>query len=293
MYTQNQQERSVMSIEQLKVKAPSIFAAKPFWAVSEKYAFIPTIDVVESLGKENWLPVDASESRVNISGKSGYQKHSIRFQKVQQTDLTEQNTVKQGEVAAELVLTNSHDRSSTFVFMAGLYRLICANGLIAFDPQFGQINSRHMGAGRKDEVLNAAFQIIENMPKVLENVEKLRGISMTVEEQFQLAEQALKLRWEENAPIQASALLTVQNWIDRFSDEHDADKNHPRSRMPKLDLWTTFNTIQENLMKGGHRGKSTTGRRTTTQAVRSVGLNIKLNQELWSLAEDFRQKKAA
>ena len=46
---------------QLRVLAPSVFAGNAHAKVSDRYAFIPTIDVVNGLRGEGWAPVFAGE----------------------------------------------------------------------------------------------------------------------------------------------------------------------------------------------------------------------------------------
>ena len=43
--------------------APSIFASAPWERVSERYAFIPTIQVVDALRGEGFMPVKAMQSK--------------------------------------------------------------------------------------------------------------------------------------------------------------------------------------------------------------------------------------
>jgi len=57
------------------------------------------------------------------------------------------------------------------------------------------------------------------------------------------------------------------------------------------DLWTTFNTVQENLIRGGLRGRTAKGNRTSTRAVKGVSENVRLNKALWTLAEKMAQLK--
>ena len=58
------------------------------------------------------------------------------------------------------------------------------------------------------------------------------------------------------------------------------------------DLWTTFNRLQENLVKGGLEGRSRNGRATRTRPVNGIDQNVKLNRALWVLAEEMRRLKA-
>jgi hypothetical protein len=56
------------------------------------------------------------------------------------------------------------------------------------------------------------------------------------------------------------------------------------------DLWSTYNVIQENLMRGNQRGRShsKTQRRVRTRPVQSVDTDIRLNRALWTLAQHMK-----
>ena len=58
------------------------------------------------------------------------------------------------------------------------------------------------------------------------------------------------------------------------------------------DLWSTFNRVQENLVKGGLSGRSANGRQQRTRPVQGIDQNVRLNRALWLLADGLRQLKA-
>ncbi|HCS8303492.1 DUF932 domain-containing protein, partial [Escherichia coli] len=83
----------------------------------------------------------------------------------------------------------------------------------------------------------------------------------------------------------AQAALTY-----RYGDEHHpvttADILTPRRREDYgKDLWSTYQTIQENMLKGGISGRSARGKRIHTRAIHSIDTDIKLNRALWVMAE--------
>jgi hypothetical protein len=59
----------------------------------------------------------------------------------------------------------------------------------------------------------------------------------------------------------------------------------------KPDLWTTFNRVQENFVKGGLSARTSSGRRQSTRAVRGIDQNIRVNRALWLLAEEMQRLK--
>ena len=57
-------------------------------------------------------------------------------------------------------------------------------------------------------------------------------------------------------------------------------------------LWTTFQRVQENVIRGGQPGRSAQGRRLQTRPVGSIDRGVSLNRALWMLAEEMRKLKA-
>lgn len=255
--------------EQLRAFAPSVFASQAWNGVSEKYSFLPTSAVVSRMRENNWLPVWADEQIVRLDSRRGFQKHIIRFQRADQIG---QST----EYRPEVCLVNSHDRSSAYQLHAGIFRLICGNGLIIADTTFEHISLRHVGFN-PDQVIDAGFRVLENVPQLTENVESFRARRLTPFEQRAFAESALLLKYDdlEKAPVSAEKLLESR----RYDDEGN-------------DLWKTFNRVQENLVRGGlkewSRRKENGKRHPRTRAVAGIDENVRLNKALWHLAEALK-----
>ncbi|MNE88751.1 hypothetical protein D3C80_1860850 [compost metagenome] len=107
----------------------------------------------------------------------------------------------------------------------------------------------------------------------------MKQIQLRPEEQEAFAMAALAYRYDPSegpAPVTPSQLLRARRSEDRSSD-----------------LWTTFNRVQENTIKGGLSGRNKQGRRTTTRAVNGIDQDVKLNRALWVLAQALRSQQAA
>ena len=139
--------------QELREIAPSLFTEQPYYEVSDKYHFIPTIEVVEQLRDLNWYPVSVGEAGVRDIDKDGFQQHYVRFQNF--TDLINPS----GNVV-ELLLFNSHDRSKSFTISAGIYRYVCSNGLVIADSVFDSYKIKHLGE-RENDVSNAVAKITQ------------------------------------------------------------------------------------------------------------------------------------
>jgi hypothetical protein len=67
-----------------------------------------------------------------------------------------------------------------------------------------------------------------------------------------------------------------------------------RSSDQSGDLWTTFNILQEKIIKGGTYVQNKETRNTQrAREVKSVTENVRLNKALWTLAEEMRKLKAS
>ena len=107
--------------------------------VSEKYRFIPTFEVLNVLEKEGWKPANIREARVLDSNNNGFQKHIVRLRN---PDVKIEN---KDNLFPEIILTNSHNGLSSFQIMAGIFRLVCSNGLCVADSMFETTKIRHQG----------------------------------------------------------------------------------------------------------------------------------------------------
>ncbi len=272
-YVSKNQE--VLNMRDLQQFAPSIFAEHASEGRSSAYRFYSTWTLLEALINRGWQPFQAFESRVLEPGKQGYQKHMIRL-KQENTELA-----NVGDTAFNLILINSHDGKSSYQLHAGLFRRVCSNGLIVSDQTFEPIRLRHAKL-TTDDVIDAQVRVIDEMPRIGDSVKQFQEIRLNEPERIEFARAALQLRWESDdngkstAPVTAGQLLYPRRWADRENQ----------------DLYTTYNVVQENLVRGGLHGANSNGGRTSTRAVTGVDSNVKLNKALWSLTEAMAKLKA-
>ena len=68
-----------LSEDQMRAAAPSIFAEGKHASRSERYTYIPTIDVLRGLRKEGFEPFMVAQGASRVEGKAEFTKHMIRF----------------------------------------------------------------------------------------------------------------------------------------------------------------------------------------------------------------------
>ena len=128
----NLESSKFLSKKELSEIAPSIFTMKPSNTVSDKYTHIPTERVIDDMELMGWKPVDAKEVKARTEDTRGVQKHLVIFRN--------DDVVINGEdgdtVFPQILITNSHDGKNAFQFTAGLFRMICENGLVIATDEF-------------------------------------------------------------------------------------------------------------------------------------------------------------
>lgn len=246
-----------LSNNEIRALAPSVFAPHPAPGVSERYTFIPTVQVVDALRAEGFMPVDAGQTRVRLADNASFTRHMIRFR---QADAL----ARSGGEAPELVLYNAHDRTSRYMLRGGVYRFVCANGLVVGDS-VATMQVSHFGAV-VDNVLAATFQLAAQLPALMEQIAAWRGITLTPEQARAYALAALALRYGRRGPLAPEDVTAPRRLEDGSRD-----------------LWTVFNTVQEHMIRGGLIGRRANGGQLRTRPVTSVQTNLAINTGLWDL----------
>jgi hypothetical protein len=259
---------SPLSDDQIHRVAPSIFADAPHESRSQRYAYIPTATVLTELRKEGFQPFMVTQTRTRHEDRCDYTKHMIRLRHASQINA-------RGE-ANEIILLNSHDGTSSYQMLAGMFRFVCSNGLVCGDT-VADVRVPHKGdvAG---QVIEGAYQVLHGFDRALESRESMQAITLDEGEVEVFARAALSLKYDDPdkpAPITESQILMPRRFDDR-----------------RPDLWMTFNRVQENLTKGGLSGRSANGRRQQTRPVQGIDSDVRLNRALWLLADGLRQLKA-
>ncbi|EAA9599182.1 DUF932 domain-containing protein, partial [Salmonella enterica] len=115
--------------------------------------------------------------------------------------------------------------------------------------------------------------VLNVFDRVEEKREAMQSLQLPPPAQQALAKAALTYRFgEEHQPVTTAQVLTPRRREDYGQD-----------------LWTVWNTLQENLLKGGLPGRTVQDKRTHTRAVKGIDGDVKLNRALWVMAEQMQQ----
>ena len=256
-----------LSDDQIRTVAPSIFAETPHESRSQRYSYIPTAAVSTELRNEGFQPFMVCQTRVRHEDRRDYTKHMLRLRHESQINGTEAN---------EIILLNSHDGTSSYQMLAGMFRFVCQNGLVCGDT-FTDVRVPHKG-NVTDHVIEGAYEVLHGFERVQHSRDAMGAITLDDGEAEVFARSALTLKYDDSSkvvPITESQILRPRRFDDNGSD-----------------LWSVFNRVQENLVKGGLTSRTANGRQRQTRPVQGIDQNVRLNRALWLLADGLRKLKA-
>ena len=112
--------------QEIAARCPQVFETSYSSRRTQKYGQLTTASVIDALRTEGYEVTSAFAQ----SAKAGkrptiHHKHCVRLSHRDFLD-----TLSPDETRPEIVIVNSHDGSSSFRIMAGIFRLVCENGLI-------------------------------------------------------------------------------------------------------------------------------------------------------------------
>lgn len=258
--------------EEIQARAPSVFADDKHESRSDRYTYIPTRDLLAGLRRADFVPFEVRQGGSRDEAKRGFTKHMVRMRH-------RSAEAVRGGLIPEVIALNSHDGTSSYVLSAGIFRMACTNGLIVGEC-LEEVRVPHRG-DVLGQVIEGAYRVLEDLPKAIDGAHNMSALQIAPAEAEALAESAATLRWEPGTEQPtARALLAPRRRDDTGSD-----------------LWSTFNRLQENLIRGGvsyvHTDQRGRQQHRASRPVRSIDGDRGVNRALWMLAERMRELKTA
>lgn len=245
----------------IKAVAPSVYSTGPSHTVSDKYSFIPTTQIITDLSNEGWEVYDASQRKSRTGGEM-FTKHMLRFRN--------EDIPMTGDIVPEIVLTNSHDGRNAFNLHAGLFRLVCSNGLVIADQTFEKVKIKHQWYTMED-VQQITEKVITSIPTIMGCVDSFKKTILTPNAKKDFVKKAILTRWKDGQQyLPIEELLKVR----RGADEGDK-------------LWEVFNVVQEKIIGGGITYYLASGRQQTVRELTNIDKRLDVNKKLWTLAEEY------
>ena len=235
--------------------------------LSEHYSFVPTMNVINDLRELGYEVTDAKQVKARKKSTNGYQKHLVTLEHPKYK-------VEGSKEYPQILLTNSHDGGNAFTLSAGIFRLVCSNGLVIKTEDYGSARLVHKGYSF-EAVQKLVKEFEETVDEVLTRITAMKKIQLTKEQQIEFAKQAALLRFkaksynEDNIGkvVDLDDLLNV----DRKEDAGDG-------------LYEVFNRVQESLINGKYHYLGTKDKRRKARPIKNFKQNIEVNSKLSKLA---------
>ena len=155
---------------------------------------------------------------------------------------------------------------TTFVKVAP--GIMMSPGSVALFPAFCVSHRKDI----VDEAIAGALTMAERFDELGGLIEQMQRRRLSYPEQASFAERAMQLRYPvlADAGVMPTQLLRVRRPEDDGSD-----------------LWRTFNRVQENLLRGGFRKHSASGRVSAARRISSIAEDVRINGALWDLSSSL------
>jgi hypothetical protein len=262
----NLDSNNFLTTSEIKQRANSVFTDTASPNVSSKFTHIPTHKVIEDMSQLGWGVVDAKQ--VKARKGQGFQKHLVVFRN---PDVVI-NGADGDTVFPQILLTNSNDGKNAFTFTAGLFRLVCENGLVISTQEFENVKIRHMGY-TFEELQTQIRAMVEQLPLTVESMNKMKAVELDEASIVEFAEKALATRFKEDE------LQNIKVDLDKLLEPtRPEDKGN--------DLWSVFNVIQEKILEGDFQYMAGTKIRKARK-VKNFKQDIEINQKLFAVAAEF------
>lgn len=259
-----------LSLDQIKAKAPQAFATAQAENTSGKYSFLPTTRIIEDMSKLGWLVTDARSMK--SSGKNALRgthgRHQIEF-------FHPDITIKSGddtEAFVKILIENNSMGVGRLKVDVGVFRLICSNGLIIKDVDFGSFKLRHLGYTFED-LQEMTGQIVNRLPIAVGKINAFSSTIMTPEQMKAFAGAAIKARMGEE---KVATDLEIEQVLSARRPQDQGDS-----------LWLVLNRVQESLVRGGSQFVDNKGKLRTLRPIKNMLSDMKLNGDIWELANQY------
>ena len=259
----------MITLEQLEQMAPAAFSDSPAPHVSDRYKHVKTADIVSKFMDAGFVIRDAHQQKTQsrTAEKAPFQKHRVSLR------MPWESNQKLGEVFPTVDLINSGDWSSNLVVAAGLYRLICENGMIAPFNTAATTTIKVRHDRIDDEIGQQIEKCLDNAPRLFEFAEKASELNLHDHEVQRFGREAARIRWsldETESPDDSMVQGLLK--CHRYDDEGSR-------------LWEVFQRVQENGTRGGFQVPDANNRLRRVRERRNIATDLLWNQGLWDLTQ--------
>jgi len=235
--------------------------------LSDHYSFVPTMNVVRDLQTMGWDCVDAKQVKARKKSTNGYQKHMLTFEHPKYK-------VEGVEEYPQLLLTNSHDGGNAFQLSAGIFRLVCSNGLVIKTEDYGSQRLIHKGYSF-EAVQEMVEGFIATIDETMTRITAMKRTQLDKDQMTEFAKQAALLRFTSKSYNEENIdkVVYIDELLEATRKEDDGNA-----------VWEVFNRVQERLVGGNYHYKGTKDKPRKARPIKNFKQNFEVNKKLSELA---------
>lgn len=227
--------------------------------LSQVYSFVSSEQIRENLAEMQWQYQSGNQVNARKEENKGFQKHVMIFNH-------EKYTLRDRKI--QLYVVNSHNGTTGLRFHLGVYRMVCANGLVS-GSDIGSISIRHHKVDY-NAMYDAVEAMCERVPLINERIEAMSAVELSREKRRGFYENVFQLAYPRQYEKHAND-GNVCSYLYSQMDRHAAYDNNT--------VWGVFNSVQEKVMKGrlyidGQKARP----------VKGLNRSMDLNKSLWEKA---------
>lgn len=270
IYSRSRSDQA-LSIEDIHQRAPAAFSATKADHLSDRYISLTTASIIPVMKDYGFDVVQAAQKRSRKANSADHGTHLLAF--ADTTQSFEDGT------RPEIVLYNSNDGSSSVRLFAGVYRMICSNGIVAGEG----FESRTFHTKKLLTFEDNLRHIVSTLPTMMARVEKMKQVRLDHDQVHDMAVKAVATRWDSFInDDKRGAFATASTVNDVLRQQRLEDVGN--------DAWLVFNKMQENIVRGNAFIRSVTeqfpqGTMRKARPINSIKEAVRINRELWDIAE--------
>jgi hypothetical protein len=260
-----------LSQERIAQLAPAVYSTTKAGRLTDRYVSLHTSDIIPVLADYGYEPVQAAQKRSRMVDAVDHASHMVAFAKPATND-------ESAGIRPEIILYNSHDGTGSVKLFAGCFRFICSNGIIAGNGFQSRVYHSKALLGFEDMLRKT----VDTLPTLMERMERLRGITLTIDDAYLIAERSVATRWDFFNGQTKGVFATDTTVGNVLKITRNEDKG--------MDAFTVFNRIQEGVIRGNAFVKSLNathpeGHMRKARNVSSIKEHVRINSELWDIAD--------
>lgn len=265
-------KNALLTLDEIRQSAPNAFARTHDGKRSDRYSFVPSEQIIQNMDAIGWGVSKAVQPRGRTESTRDFGKHMLSFRQRNSPGIPDprQRVINHGRfqldtalIFPEILVINSSNGSSRLEVQAGLFALICANGLVISMASFGDVSLKHSGFD-PETAYDLVGDFTNRMDKIGDRIQTFQSVNLTRERQMEYATEAARIRWADTIPDPATLLMS-----QRQEDTGD-------------DLWTVYNKVQEHVVNGGQK----LGKRVS-RSLTNIDKSLDINSKLWDLTEAY------